>query len=297
MHTHPAPRTSKPFLKWAGGKSRVLASLLPHLPCGGRLIEPFVGAGSVFLGTDYAAYVINDANSDLVATWAALQARPQEYVERASALFVPSNLSAQAYGRIRSDFNACTDRFERAIRLPYLNKFGFNGLFRVNGRGDFNVPYGKPAQLPRFPLREMEDAAAKLSRCAILNGDFAAAIALAGVGDVVYCDPPYSARSPAGSFTGYTALRFDQNAHERLLECCVQAVSRGARVVISNHDTPEVRTLYRGWHIESLFVRRSIGASAASRKHVAEVVAMLPRCPTSTEVSSARAARLASHYA
>jgi len=276
MYTHPASdaTTSKPFLKWTGGKSRVLPKLLPLLPPGGRLIEPFVGAGSVFLGTDYDRYVINDANADLAAVWAALQSRPHEFIEHVSALFVESGLSQEAYLRIRAEFNASTHRFERAVRLPYLNKFGFNGLFRVNRKGEFNVPYGAPASVPVFDVQRYEAAAVKLARCLVLNGGYAAAIELAGAGDVVYCDPPYLDSTSGTSFTGYTAHGFSKADHERLLACCVQAASRGAKVLVSNHDTPEARALFKGWHIEAFAVRRSVGARPGSRGEVRELVAV-----------------------
>lgn len=276
MHSRPAPRTSKPFLKWPGSKSRALSALLPLLPHGPRLIEPFVGAGSVLLGTDYDTYVVNDANADLMATWAALQSRPREYIERAAALFISSNHSEEAYRRIRTEFNACTDRFERAVRLPYLNRFAFNGLFRVNSRDEFNVPYGRPARLPSFPVAEMEAAAEKLLRCTAITGGYASAIAMAQAGDIVYCDPPYSPTAGAASFTGYTRSRFGPADHEALVAACQEAVGRGATVLISNHDTEYTRELYRGWRIETFRVRRSIGADAQSRRAVAELVAIRP---------------------
>jgi len=278
MHAHPAHhfQPSSPFLKWAGGKVRLLPQLLPQLPKAKRLIEPFVGAGAVFLAADYDQYLINDANADLVAMWVALQARPREFVERAQSFFVESNRSEQAYKRIRSEFNGTLDRFERAARLPYLNRFGFNGLFRVNSKGEFNVPYGKPAKLPTLPVDSMAAASGKLQRTTILNGGYAPALEMAGVGDVVYCDPPYLDSSNGSSFTGYTTDRFGLQEHERLLELCVRAVSRGATVFISNHDTDAVRQLYRGWHITEVRVRRSIGSISATRRIAQEVVARLP---------------------
>jgi len=284
MQRHPEnssdqPAASKPFLKWSGGKSRLLPQLLPLLPHGKRLIEPFVGAGSVFLAADYDAYVLNDANPDLVAAWVALRERPREFIERASAFFREEFHSQEAYLRVRAEFNRFEDRFERAVRLPYLNRFCFNGLYRVNSKGAFNVPYGAPPSLPAFDVVRYESAAVRLRRCLLLNGGFAGAIALAGVGDIVYCDPPYLDSSKGNSFSNYTANGFSKDDHQRLLECCIQAVSRGASVLISNHDTPETRELYKGWEVESLTVRRTVGAKASSRGTVAEVVARLPAPP------------------
>lgn len=282
MQRHPEASANqsapaKPFLKWSGGKQRLLAQLLPFLPPGKRLIEPFVGAGSVFLASDYDAYVLNDANPELVATWVAVKERPREFIERASAFFRPEFHSQQAYLQVRAEFNELVDRFERAVRLPYLNRFGFNGLFRVNRKGEFNVPYGSPTALPHFDIQRYEAATDKLTRCLVINGGFAGAIELAGVGDVVYCDPPYLDSAAGESFTSYTATGFSLADHIQLLECCLQAVSRGAKVVISNHDTPQTRDLYKGWQIAELSARRSVSSNASSRGIAREIVAMLPQ--------------------
>jgi DNA adenine methylase len=281
MHKHspPPPRpalptTSKPFLKWSGWKQRLLSQLLPLLPAGSSLIEPFVGAGSVFLATEYDSYIINDANSDLIAAWVAILQRPREFSERAAAFFTKEHWSQEAYLRIRAEFNAHVDRFERAVRLPYLNKFGFNGLYRVNSRDEFNVPYGRPSSLPRFPVGEVEAAAHKLKRCLVLAGGFEVAISLAEAGDVVYCDPPYLPSSTGGSFTQYTTAGFSMDDHERLVACCDEAVRRGAVVLISNHDTEQTRELYRGWELVPLAVRRSISANSGSRLLAQELVAI-----------------------
>lgn len=254
----------------------MLNELLPLLPPGRRLIEPFVGAGAVLLGTDYPCYVINDANPDLIAVWSALQLRSDEYINRAAALFVEANRSEEAYRSIRMEFNSCRDRFERAVRFPYLNRFGFNGLFRVNARGEFNVPYGRPPRLPEFPSERMMAAAHKLHRCTVLTADFTAAIDMARADDVVYCDPPYAPSTSGASFTAYTPSRFGAAQHEALVAACLRAVSRGARVLVSNHDTAYTRELYRGWRIETVRVRRTVSAHVGSRRAAAELVAILP---------------------
>lgn len=277
MQPHPNTSTSsKPFLKWPGGKQRLLAQLLPLLPERPRLIEPFVGAGAIFLGLAYDRYVLNDANTDLTNMWLALQADGADFIARAAEFFVEANRSNEAFLRIRHEFNSTTDRLARATRLPYLSHFGFNGLFRVNRKGVFNTPYSNPAKLPTFPESALAAASKKLERCLVLSGDFTVPIALAGPGDVVYCDPPYSPSTTGKSFTSYTADGFVQSDHERLVEAGLQAVSRGAHVVISNHDTPLTRELYRGWDITSLSVRRSVSAATTSRGNASELVAQLP---------------------
>lgn len=235
-----------------------------------------MGAGSVFLATDYEYCLINDANSDLAAMWVAVKLRPREFSERAAAFFIEGNRTQEAYLRIRAEFNGAADRFERAVRLPYLNRFSFNGLFRVNGSGAFNTPYGQPAKLPTFSWDQIDAASRRLDRCLVLSGGFAAAMELAGLGDVVYCDPPYLDSTNGTSFTGYTVGGFGLKEHEDWVECAIRAVSRGAHVLISNHDTPEVRNLYRGWEVTPLTVHRSISADPGTRGKATELVARLP---------------------
>lgn len=272
--THLLVPPSKSPLRWPGGKGRLLPQLLPLLPSGGRLIEPFVGAGSVFLAANYDSYVINDANPDLTAMWVALQARPGDYMERANSYFVEENRTLEAYVTLRRRFNEEIDSFERAALLPYLNKFAFNGIYRVNSRGKFNVPYADPKKMPRFPWEQMTAAAMKLERCLILNGGFRGAIEIAGEGDVVYCDPPY-VDTDKPSFTGYTAAGFGMQQQLALVAACEEAVSRGAVAVISNHDTATTRVLYSGWDIHQVSVRRSVAAEGSARAVAQELVASL----------------------
>ncbi|WP_076997839.1 Dam family site-specific DNA-(adenine-N6)-methyltransferase [Variovorax sp. KK3] len=265
-----------PFFKWTGGKSKLLSQLLPLLPEGKRLIEPFVGAGSVFLSTNYERYVIGDTNEDLIAVYAALQNRPEEFISRAQQFFVEDNLTKDAYLNIRAEFNSLSDRFERAVRFPFLNRHCFNGLFRTNNSGEFNVPYSYPRRVPDLHIEEMLAAASKLQSTIILNGGFEGTLEMAGPGDVVYCDPPYLDSADGKSFIHYGSARFDASKHKRLVECCVEASTRGATVLISNHDTAETRELYYGWHINELKVRRSVAAKSEARRMASELVAALP---------------------
>lgn len=276
MHQHPqaACAPAKPFLKWAGGKQRLLSTILKRLPAQGRLIEPFVGAGSVFLSGRYHQAVLNDANVDLVAVWTAIKERPAQFCRDASALFTAENHCASAYLRIRREFNECGDRYERAVRFIYLNRFGFNGVYRVNSRGEYNVPYGRPPSLPGFPWDQIEAASCRLERAIILGSDFRFVMELAKEGDVVYCDPPYL---PMGetAFTAYTQRGFRVSDHEALVDVAKRAVDRGALVAISNHDTEQTRDLYAGFELHALTCARHVAGKVQSRKGVGEVLAVL----------------------
>lgn len=256
----------------------MLTRLWPLIPREnrGRLIEPFVGAGAVFLSAIgfVDGFVINDLNPSLVALWRAVKDRPEELIARASTFFRPEVQTAHGYYSVREQFCSSEDGFERAVRLLYLNAAGFNGLYRVNSAGRFNVPYGSPKR-PRLREERIRAAANQLRNAVITEGDFSHAIRLAGAGDVVYCDPPYLELEDRASFTAYTRGSFGVPEHERLVSEAVAAVGRGAAVVISNHDTPASRKLYAGFELASLQVRRSVAAQAKDRKDAAELVAVL----------------------
>jgi DNA adenine methylase len=267
---------TKPALKWVGGKQRLLQSLLPHIPAGGRLIEPFVGAGSVFLAAGDRDILINDMNTDLMAMYTMLKERPEQYIEQARKMFSKNYLSQHAYLEARAQFNASSDKGQRAILFLYLNKFGFNGLYRVNKQGHHNVPYAHPKTLPGFPEAALQSIATRMSRAEIMAGDFRAAMDLAGAGDVVYCDPPYAdAADDHPTFVNYTKGGFAAQDHLDLASRAKDASARGATVILSNHDTPFVRELYEGMALYAVEVRRSVAADSAKRGRAQELIAVL----------------------
>ncbi|MYM26232.1 Dam family site-specific DNA-(adenine-N6)-methyltransferase [Duganella sp. FT135W] len=265
-----------PPLRWVGGKQRLLPALLPLLTGTGRLIEPFVGAGSVFLNASQRDIVINDLNRDLVAMYEMLRDAPSDYIDGARTLFTDSMHSQHAYLDARCKFNGSTDLRERAVLFLYLNKFNFNGLFRMNRSGEYNVPYGHPKTLPAFPDAQLQAMAERLKSATILHGDFRVPMAMAATGDVVYCDPPYADATPgARSFVGYTSTGFTINDQIDLVTLARDACARGATVVLSNHDTNWVRDLYAGMELHSVDVRRSIAANATRRTQAGELIAVL----------------------
>ena len=255
----------------------MLTALAPHLAMQGRLIEPFVGAGSVFMAFPTPGTVINDANDDLVTFYAALKYRAPDLLDLAQSFFNAANCTDGAYRELRARFNESSCSLERAALLLYLNRFGFNGLYRVNRNGVYNTPFGHFKNAPKFPERELLAMAERLKGVTLLpSGDFANALTLAGEGDVVYCDPPYLDISAVEkSFTAYTAGKFGLAEHKRLVAHAWNAAARGAKVVISNHDTKEARELYDGMELHFSEVRRSLGATVASRKPVGELIAVL----------------------
>lgn len=136
-------KKKRAFLKWAGGKYPLLDEIKKHLPQGDCLIEPFVGAGSVFLNTDYSRYILADINSDLISLYNIVKTQTDDYVRQAREYFTPEMNQADVYYHLRDEFNQSQDPFRRALLFLYLNRHGYNGLCRYNLRGEFNVPFGR----------------------------------------------------------------------------------------------------------------------------------------------------------
>ena len=269
-----AAQPHKPFLKWVGGKSRVIQHVVTRLPRGRRLIEPFVGGGAIFLGSDFEEYVLGDSNRHLIELYQAVSLRQGEFVDVASTLFEEKYRSPAAYAKVRAAFNEERDSLTRAAQFLYLNKFGFNGLCRYNKSGVFNVPYGHPSRVPGFPAKEIEAFSKKAAQANFVNDDFVAIMQWARPGDVVYCDPPYLDRDGAKSFTGYGANGFDMGRQMQLASLARELAAQGVPVVISNHDCCAARELYAGAEIYTYSARRSISGAGERRGSVDEMLAI-----------------------
>ncbi|MFC6949487.1 DNA adenine methylase [Paraburkholderia dipogonis] len=222
MRNHPVPQAAKatrPFLKWVGGKSRLLSNIIPELPAGQRLIEPFVGGGAVFLNTEgFEQYFLGDSNKHLVELYRVVAEQPQEFIAVALEFFDEQYRSRERYVDVRRAFNSEGDVLTRAAQFLYLNKFGFNGLCRYNRSGQFNVPYGNPVRVPGLPEEEILSFARKAQRATFVHGDFADLVRSAQPGDVVYCDPPYLDRDDSPSFRGYGAAGFGMDRQRELAD-------------------------------------------------------------------------------
>ncbi len=262
------------FLKWAGGKYNLIEPITSMLPEGNKLIEPFVGAGSVFLNTDYPKYVLNDVNPDLINLFKIVKRRPRTFIKDAVRLFSVQNNSEAAYYALRQQFNDSTDDYERSLLFLYLNRHGYNGLCRYNQSGRFNVPFGKYTR-PYFPQAEIEFFAEKAQRATFICMSFENVFRRARKGDVVYCDPPYAPLSPTSNFTSYATGGFSlDHQHDLARRAAHAARKRGIPVLISNHDTELTRVLYKGAEIKPLQVSRFISPKADGRGKVGEILAL-----------------------
>lgn len=289
-----------PFVKWAGGKRRLVPFIAKHLGLADqagtkgsgrgsnrgtvpgsdrgsdrRLVEPFAGgaAVSLALADRFERIWLNDLNDDLMNIYSSLQNAAKEYIPMAAELFVPETNNADTYYRLRDEFNTTESSLRKAALFLYLNRHGYNGLCRYNSSGKFNVPYGRYKN-PYFPEAELRQAAEVLQKTNLTSMDFTDVMQQCGAGDVVYCDPPYVPLSETASFTSYAAGGFSMADQERLVDAAEAARERGALVAISNHDTPLTKQLYSGAENHFKSVRRMISCDGRNRNEVREVLAV-----------------------
>lgn len=263
------------FLKWAGGKyglCDVIAKLLPKGEC---LIEPFVGAGSIFLNTNYPKYILNDINQDLINLYKILQTKPDAFICDAQAFFIEENNQSERYYQLRKEFNDSDDEYFRSLVFLYMNRHGYNGLCRYNKSGGYNVPFGK-YKGPYFPEAELNFFADKAQKATFVCEGYRETFARAKADDVIYCDPPYVPLSKSANFTSYAGNGFGLDEQADLANAAEEvSTEKSAVVLISNHDTIWTRKIYEHANkIKSINVARTISAKVDKREKVAELMAL-----------------------
>ncbi|MGZ3418547.1 MAG: DNA adenine methylase [Polyangiales bacterium] len=263
-----------PFLKWAGGKGQLLRAILSRLPLEiqGEYIEPFVGGGAVFfelarLGRIQRAR-LRDRNPDLVNTYRSVRDSLSDVIR---ALKHHKNEEEYYYAIRATDPKTLSDP-ERAARTIYMNKVGYNGLYRVNASGLFNVPFGRYKNPTICDEEGLRAASSALGKADIDVSDFEETCESAQAGDVVYLDPPYLPVSKTANFTSYAQDRFGEEEHRRLAETFKRLVDRGAVPLLSNSDTKLSRELYRGYKIDTVEATRAINSKVEGRGVVREVL-------------------------
>lgn len=276
----------KPFLKWAGGKSRLITGILAAFPAAstghtrgcGTYYEPFLGAGAVFFARadsleDFDHAVLSDACAPLMHCHQMVRDQIDDVLTELDKMPADENWKHQYY-MIRTAFNntSMTNGPLAAARFIWLNKAGFNGMWRVNQKGEFNIPMGS-YKVPALPPEEiLRKASRLLQQAELLTRSFDEVMFGAGEGDQIYCDPPYVPLTATSDFTGYTEGGFGHRDQVLLVQCAQAAVYRKADVVLSNHDLPIVRELYAGFDLVEVSVRRSISADGKKRKYVDELL-------------------------
>lgn len=269
---------TKPFLKWAGGKAKLAEQIQSFFPEKIRTYyEPFLGGGAVFLSLDpnrYENAVLSDLNNDLITTYLAVKTHPDSLGEVLDGF--AENYSKEFYLYLRS-YNPLNTGLSVATRFIFLNKTCFNGLYRENSKGQFNVPFGNREKCPKlYDPKTLSIASALLEKARLRSAAFQTTIQDARAGDVVYCDPPYVASSSTSNFTRYTCVGFDLADQQALIYSCEDAAARGATVVLSNSEAAlETLVWSSKWEFFTVQAKRSISAKSVSRKNVNEILAVL----------------------
>lgn len=262
----------EPFVKWAGGKRQLLGKIEECIPnTFNRYFEPFIGGGALLLSLQPQYAVINDTNMQLINIYKQLK-NDSEPVILAVNKLDEGTCDKAKYLNVREEYNRKIASNELdaecAALMIWLNKHCFNGLYRVNSKGLFNVPYNNKVDGPSIDPNNLRDIGTYLrdNNVEILEGGFAEACATAESGDFVYFDSPYVPVSDTARFTDYTKDGFSLEDHERLAELFRKLDSLGVKVLLSNNDVPLVHELYAGYSIQQVDVRRGINSVASKRK-------------------------------
>jgi DNA adenine methylase len=273
------PALAAPVIKFVGGKRQLLPEILPRLPLQIRTYyEPFVGGGAVFFALAnegrFKRAVIGDSNELLVNMYTQLR-------DKCSAVI--DHLRTHAQKHCEEYYYEQRSRPQSgpsgAARFIYLNRTGFNGLYRVNKSGENNVPFGRYENPKICDMPGLRAASAALQGVTIRHGDFAPLVSRAAVGDAAYMDPPYLPVPGSASFTAYGSDGFSVADHERLADCVAGCVKRGANALLSNSDTPEARRIFTrgGWHVEKISAHRNINSDGEGRGVVGELLVSAPK--------------------
>lgn len=268
-----------PFVKWAGGKTQLLEVIESHLPeTFNRYFEPFVGGGALLFKLQPKAFSINDSNEELICVYKCLENNGLFELLKQELLRHEENHSEEYYYQIREmdkleGFNNLPI-YVRAGRMIYLNKACFNGLYRVNSKGYFNVPSGKKKVVNCFDKKTFDNLNLffKNRKPVITNVDFEEAVKNAKAGDFIYFDPPYDKWEEKNSFTSYDKNVFGKEEQVRLAKVFKELSDKGVYVMLSNHNTKFINELYKGFHITVVPAKRMINSKADGRGEVEEVI-------------------------
>ncbi len=284
-----APPPVDPILKWAGGKSRLLPELLSRVPAATAMalaangpssmrsarkarpahyFEPFAGGAALFFHLRPRHATLTDTNVELIHLYTVIR----DDVESLIAELAKHPHDRTHFYAVRALDPTLLPPVERAARMVFLNRTCFNGLWRVNKQGQFNVPFGSYANPTICPTDRLRAASMALQNVDLQVGDFETATASAKAGDFVYFDPPYVPLTRTASFTAYTGSGFGPVEQQRLADLFTRLTRRGVHCMLSNSDTPLVRELYAEHHIDGVLAPRSISRDGKSRDAVGEVI-------------------------
>ncbi len=268
----------KPFVKWAGGKRQIIDKLLEYAPKEfNTYYEPFVGGGALLFELSPKNAIINDSNKELMNVYECIKDE-NKFVKMCRELnHYEANHSEEFYYEIRNKdrdknkFNKIVD-YKRAARTIYLNKSCFNGLYRVNSKNEFNVPFNKKNKVNTYDSQNLGIIHSYLNfnNVKILSVDFEESVNDANIGDFIYFDPPYD--SDTSTFNNYTEDGFGKKEQERLFKVYKELSDRGCYVMLSNHNTKLINELYKDYNIHVIEAKRNINSNGSKRGKVEEVI-------------------------
>lgn len=268
----------KPFVKWAGGKRQIIDKLKQYIPEDyNTYYEPFVGGGALLFELSPKNAVINDYNKELINVYECIKNEKKFDAMCKELNNHEAKHSEEYYYEIRNldkdknSFNKLAD-YNRAARTIYLNKACFNGLYRVNSKNEFNVPFSKKNKVNTYERENLSIISKYLNYndVKLLSVDFEEAVKTARKGDFIYFDPPYD--SDSSTFNSYTEKVFDKDEQKRLAKVFKELSNKGCYVMLSNHNTKLINELYKDFNIYIIEVKRSISANGKKRKKVEEVI-------------------------
>lgn len=270
----------KPFLKWPGGKRRVLPEIRKYVPDSyGTYYEGFLGGGAVLLDLLPEKAVVSDINVELIESYETIRDEKDALIylleDHAGKNSLEYFLEVRSWDRAE-DWLTASSKVKRTARMIYLNRTCFNGLYRVNRKNQFNAHFGhyKDPKVVDYENLEALSTWLKQADISFNHNGYKENISKAGSGDFVYLDPPYIPVTDTAYFVSYTKTGFDMDDQIALRDTAVEIDDRGGYVLLSNSDTPQIRELYEDFHIETIRVTRAIGAGAKSRVAVGEVLVL-----------------------
>jgi len=259
----------KPLIKWAGGKRNLIKVYKYLFPKKfNKYCEPFLGSGAVFFFLKPSKAVLIDKNEELINFYEVVRDKPQELMELVSTYKVDKGF----YYWIRSLEPEKLSKVERAARFLYLNKTAYNGLWRVNSKGKFNVPFGRYKNVKFFEEENLLRASEALKNAKLICGDFEEVLKYAKKGDFIYLDPPYYPISDTANFKNYTSDGFTDEDHVRVYKVFKALTERGCYVMLSNSNAPFIRDLFKDFVITEVLANRFINSKADGRKPIVELV-------------------------
>ncbi len=260
----------RPFVKWAGGKTKLLSSLMALVPAQyDRYVEPFVGGGALFFEISPCNALLSDSNTELINCYKIVRDKPSELIDCLSSMVV----NEENFYVIRKMATETLTDLQRAARLIYLNKTCYNGLYRVNKNGQFNTPFGKYTKVRLFDKGSLMAASQALQTAIVEENDFESILLKqVGVRDFIYLDPPYPSVGRYSDFKRYTKRFFDEDEHRRLAKAVHEIDSRGCKFILSNAKHPLVNELYSKFRKIDVEAPRYINCQGENRGGVPELI-------------------------